>query len=227
MMALFHDMLIPAIALLQQQPGITINLTGFGLLIIILIIGAYNGYQQGLRNILTIALWSIVAYVLTVQGGDTIVAIINRFWTNLPRLLAFLIGNDPDSVAPFDTLISEQFQVPLFFRVVAFIGLVLLGTFFNRNAAWKGNPSGREPLAQPLGAFAGALIALIWTNAIVVFWNTFQAEGGQLTGPLTGTLSTILNLLPDLSVLMPSLITVFFIIIFGLILFNFPKVWRA
>jgi hypothetical protein len=224
MMALFQDMMTSAIALLQQQPGLTINLTGFGLLIIILIIGAYNGYQQGLRNILTIALWSIIAYILTVQGGDTIVAIINRFWTNLPRLLAFLIGNDPDAVAPFGTLISDTFQVPLFFRAVAFIGIVLLGTYFNRKAAWKGPP--REALARPLGAFVGALIALLWTNAVVVFWNNFVAEGGQLTGPLTGTLATILNLLPDLSVLMPSLITVFFIIIGGLILFNFPKVWR-
>lgn len=223
-MVLFYDALILATALFQQQPGLTIQLTGFGLLVIILITGAYSGYQQGLRNILTIALWTIVAYVLTVQGGNTIVAIINRFWTNLPRLLAFLIGNDPNSVSQFAPLISQEFQVPLFFRVMAFIGIVLLGSFFNRKAAWKGPP--REVLARPLGGFVGALIALMWTNALVVFWNEFVAAGGQLVGPLTGTLSNILNLLPNLSVLMPSLITVFFIIIGGLILFNFPKVWR-
>ncbi len=203
-----------------MQQTFTLQVSGFTLLLILLALGAYSGYQQGLRNILTIALWSIVAYILCVQGGDIVVGILNRFWSNGPRLVAFLVGNDPNTVPRLDPLITPDFQVPLFFRFIAFISLILVGWFFNRKATWKGPP--KEVLARPLGAFVGALIALLWTNALVVFWNQFQAGGGGFGGPV----ATILDLLPDVSILMPSLITVFFMILIILIAFNFPKVWK-
>jgi hypothetical protein len=209
--------------LLPLAQTITVSLSGFGILLVLMAIGAYAGYQQGLRNILTVALWTILAYILTVQGGDFIVEVINRIWVNGPRLVAFLINNDPNSAPALDPLIATDFQVPLFFRFVAFIALVLVGTFFNNRSSWRGQP--KEALARPLGLFVGALIMLLWTNALVVFWSEFVFEGGTLAGPAS-PLATVLNTLPDISVFMPSLIAIFFLILLILIVFNFPKVWK-
>jgi hypothetical protein len=156
-----------------------------------------------------------------VQGGNFIVDLINRFWQNGPRLVAFAIGNSPDATARLDPLIDPGFQVPLFFRVVAFIVLVMFGFFFNRKAAWKG-PASKEPLGKPLGLFVGGLVALIWTNATVVFWSEFQAGGGGFGGPI----ADILNTIPNVSLLLPSLIAVFFLILIILVAFYFPKVWK-
>lgn len=205
------------------QGQIIVPLSGVGLLVILMALGAYWGYQLGFRNLITIALWTIVGYILTVQGGTIIVDIINRFWQNGPRLVAFAIGQNPASAPALDPLITAGFQVPLFFRFVAFIVFVLLGFFFNQGnrSGWKGSPN--EPLAKPLGLFVGALILLLWTNAAVVFWEQYLAGGGGFGGPI----AQVLNVLPNVSVLMPSLIAIFFLIIIVLIVFNFPKVWQA
>lgn len=204
------------------QQSLTINLSGVALLVIFMALGGYWGYNQGLRNILTQAIWTIVAYITTVQGGDFIVDIINRFWQNGPRLVAFAIGQNPAEAPALEPLITPGFQIPLFFRFLTFAILVFLGFFFNRAAAWKGNPSPKEPLARPLGLFVGALVILLWSNAAVVFWQEFQAGGGGFGGPI----ATLLNTLPNVSVLMPSLISIFFLVLIILMLFNFPKVWK-
>lgn len=202
------------------QTAITVNLNGVAILLILMALGGYAGYQQGLRNLLTVAIWTIIAYVLCVRGGTFVVEVINRLWVNAPRFVAFLIGNDPTLAPPLDPLITPGFQVPLFFRTMAFIALILLGMFFDSKAAWKGPP--KEKLARPLGLFVGALIALLWTNAVVVFWREFVEGGGTFEGPI----ATFLNVLPDVSILLPSLIAIFFMILGLLILFNFPKVWK-
>lgn len=202
------------------QQSLTINLSGVALLVIFMALGAYWGYNQGLRNILTQALWTIIAYIVTVQGGTFVVDIINRFWQNGPRLVAFALGQSPSEAPALDPLIDPNFQIPLFFRVLTFLALVFLGFFFNRKAAWKGPP--KEALARPLGLFIGALIVLLWSNSAVVFWQEFVAGGGGFGGPL----ATLLNTLPNVSVLMPSLIAIFFLILIILMLFNFPKVWK-
>lgn len=204
------------------QQSLTINLSGVALLVIFMALGGYWGYNQGLRNLLTQALWTIIAYITTVQGGTFIVDIINRFWQNGPRLVAFALGRSPGEAPALEPLITPGFQIPLFFRFITFIALVFLGFFFNRGATWKGNPSPKEPLARPLGLFVGALIVLLWSNAAVVFWEEFQAGGGSLPG----FLATLLNTLPNVSVLMPSLIAIFFLVLILLMLFYFPKVWK-
>lgn len=204
------------------QTAITLSVSGFALLVIFMAVGGYGGYQSGIRNILTIALWSIIAYITCVQGGNAVVDLVNRFWENSPRIVAFAVGSDANAVARLDPLIQAGFQVPLFFRFVAFIVLVMFGFFFNRKAAWKG-PASKEPLGKPLGLFVGALTALIWTNASVVFWGEFKASGGSgFDNPVTN----VLNTLPDVSLLLPSLIAVFFLILIILVAFYFPKVWK-
>lgn len=213
----------PWLQLMPLAQQITVSLSGVALLFVIMVIGAYTGYQQGLRNLLTIAFWSILAYLLTVQGGNFIVDLINRFWVNGPRLVAFLIGNNPDSAPALEPLIRSDFQIPLFFRVLAFVVLVLLGGYFNGKAAWKG--SAKAPIARALGLFVGILISLLWVNAAVVFWDEFTFNGGSFGGPLT-PLAIFLSTLPNVSVLIPSLIAAFFLMIGALIAVNFPKVWK-
>src|SRR5690606_5319793 len=109
------------------QQSLTLNLSGVALLVIFMGLGAYWGYNQGLRNILTPALWTIIAYILTVQGGTFIVDLINRFWQNGPALVAFALGQDPGTAPTLDPLITPGFQIPLFFRFLTFVALVLLG----------------------------------------------------------------------------------------------------
>lgn len=204
------------------QASITLTLTGVTLLLIVLAIGGYWGFQQGFRNMLTVTLWTIAAYVLTVQGGDFVIGVINRLWQNGPALIAFLLGQDPNAAPVLDPLISPTLQIPLFFRVITFVALVFLGFFFNKTAGWRGNPSPKEPLAQPLGLFAGSLVVLLWANAAVSFWGEYRAGGGALIDPL----DRFLNALPDVGAFIPSLITIFFLILIILVVVNFPKVWK-
>jgi hypothetical protein len=220
-----HEAVRTLLPWLEMAPlaQIVLNLNGTALLIILLAIGAYWGYQQGFRNLLTIAFWTIAAYIATVQGGDFVVQTINRFWQNGPRLFAFAIGRDPGEAPVFDPLITTDFQIPLFFRFVAFIALVLLGAFFSRKASWGGGPDDKEPLAKPLGLFVGALILLLWSNAMKVFWEEFRAGGGSFGGPI----ANVLNTLPNVGELTTSLIVIFFLIVIALIFFYFPKIWAS
>jgi len=204
------------------QTSITLTLTGVTLLLIVLAIGGYWGFQQGFRNMLTVTIWTIAAYILTVQGGDFVIGVINRLWQNGPALIAFLLGQDPDLAPRLDPLIGPTLQIPLFFRVVTFVALVFLGFFFNKTAAWRGNPSPKEPLAQPLGLFVGALVVLLWSNAAVNFWTEYREAGGATVDPL----DRFLNALPDVRAFIPSLITIFFLILIILVVVNFPKVWK-
>lgn len=203
------------------QTQIVVPLSGFGLLVIFMALGAYWGYQQGFRNMITITVWTIAAYLVTVQGGDFLVRLINGFWQNGPRVFTFAIGEDPNFAPIPGPLIDPGFQIPLFFRLVAFLALVLLGFFFSPRSTWKGPPN--EPLAKPLGMFVGALVVLLWTNAAVVFWEQFVNGGGFLGGPI----ADVLNVLPNVSAFMPSLIALFIMTIVVLIFFNFPRVWQA
>lgn len=205
------------------QQDLTITLSGAGLLVVLMALGAYWGYNQGLRNVLTQAIWTITAYIVTVQGGNFVVEVINRVWQNGPALFYFLIGR-PTSEAPrLGPLIEPGFQIPLFFRVIIFVVLVLLGFYYTPRAEWKGNPDPKkEPLARPLGLFVGSLIILLWTNATRVFWEQFVANGGGLPGPI----ATFFNTLPNVSQLLPPLITIFFIMVIVLVALNFPKVWK-
>jgi hypothetical protein len=204
--------------------AITLQITGFILLLIFMGIGGYIGYLRGFRALLTITLVSIIAYLTCVRGGEELVAVINRLYVNAPRLVAFAAGRDPGTVEPLDTLIVG-FQVPLFFRVVLFFSLIAFGWFFNARPGWySANPNTKaEPLARILGALNGAFIAILWSNGLTVFWQEFVADGGGFEGPV----AAMLNILPDLSVLIPSLITVFFILLFVIILFNLPKIWNS
>ncbi len=205
------------------QETLTIQLNGIVLLLIFMVIGGGIGFQRGVRAILTIALMSVIAYIVAARGGEDLINAINRFYVNGPKLVAFAMGRDPAVVPPLDPLISGDVQVPLFFRVVLFIGLIALASFFNAKPGWYSKtPAKDEPLAPALGAFTGALAALIWVSAAEIFWSDYVANGGTLGGPV----ANILNILPDIGIFIPSLITIFFLLLIAIVVFYLPKVWN-
>lgn len=211
--------------LMQVDPGGEVNLSvsGIALVVALVALGGYLGYQRGFRAIVTVTLLTVIAYLLCVQGGDFVVGLINRIWSNGPRLGAFLLGNDINSVPRLDPLISEDFQIPLFFRFVLFWTLVALGGYFNKKPKWYA-PSPNleaEPLSPALGAIFGAFEAVLLISAVSVFW---QELGDQRFG---GPVAQFLNILPDLRIFVPSLIGVFLLVVMILMVYNLPKVWKS
>lgn len=203
------------------QGSISFNVSGLALLVIFMALGGYLGNMRGVRAILTVAFGTIIAYVICVQGGDQVVAVINRFWQNGPKLVAFAAGRDPSSVPTLEPLLSTNLQVPLFFRFIFFIALVAVSWFFNKRSKWYGpSPAKNEPLAPILGIFAGALIALLWSNAAARFYAEFVAVGGQIGYPI----GNILSILPDVSPFISSLIVIFVLLLGLVLVFYLPRI---
>jgi hypothetical protein len=218
------DQTLPLSTVILQQ--ITINISGFVLLLIFLAVGGYTGYQQGWRAVMTIALFSVLAYVLTVSSGQQVVDFINRFWTNLPRLGAFLLGRDVGTVEPFPPLIGPDIRIPLFFRIVFFIAIVVLGFLANKGMAWyAGAGKSKAPFGPFAGLLLGAFTALLWVGAASLFWQEFVVLFGVPDG--LGFIANVLSTLPDVTVFITPLITIFFLVLILGTVLNFPKVWKA
>ena len=221
----YLDALILDTPIAAGMQVVTINLNGIVLLLLFIILGAYIGWVRGIRAILTVALVSVIAYIICVRGGDLLVGVVNRFYQNGPRLAAFALGRDPSAAPVLDPLISPSFTIPLFFRFVLFWALVAFGWFFNSKPKWyKGQPDTKnEPLSQVLGAFVGAFTALILVSALTSFWVDLVNSGGGFDG----WIANILLALPDVSAFIPALITIFFLLLVVIIAFNLPKLWKA
>ncbi|MBC8077625.1 MAG: hypothetical protein H7Y32_16235 [Chloroflexales bacterium] len=206
------------------QSAVNLQLSGVAILVIAVAIGAWLGWNRGLRAILTIALISVLAYVICVQGGDLLVATVNRFYQNGPKLAAFAAGRDPSSVAPLPPLIEGGFRIPLVFRFVLFISLIVFAWFFRKTPSWyRPNVDKLEPLARPLGAIVGGFTALVWTSAATAFWVEFVNSGGGFDG----LLGDVLFAIPDITPYMPALITVFFLLLGVLVVFLLPRLFRT
>lgn len=204
---------------------VSLQLSGLVILLILIGIGAYIGWLRGIRAILTVALFSVIAYLICVQGGELLVGIVNRFYQNGPKLAAFAIGRDPSTAPALDPLITPNFTIPLFFRFVLFVVLVASGWFFNARPKWyKSQPDLKnEPLSKVLGAFVGGFTALIWVSAATAFWIDLLNSGGGFGGPIANVLYAI----PDVTAFVPALITIFFLLLVVIIAFNLPKLWKA
>ena len=181
--------------------------------------------MRGIRAILTVAIVSVIAYLLCVRGGNSLVDTVNRFYQNGPRLFAFAVGRDPETAPVLDPLINPGFTIPLFFRFALFIALIAFAWFFNKRPKWyAAQPNVKnEPLSQALGAFVGGFTALVLVSAFTSFWVELLNNGGGFGGPI----AAILLALPDIAIYIPALITIFVILLVVIILFNLPKLWKA
>jgi hypothetical protein len=188
----------------------------------ILIALAVLGWTRGFRYILSIAIFTTIGYLLTVQGGDFIVGLVNRFYSNGPRLFAFALGRDPSSVDPLPALVPDNFQAPLLLRVLVFFALLAVGIGYAW--PWEGKPlsgfQGNRPM-RILGALTGLYTAVLGISAVSTFWE----ETGRALG-LPELVVTALNGLPNYAAIVPSVIAAFLILLLVVIILRFNRVWK-
>lgn len=198
---------------------ITIDLGSGIVATIILVWLTYLGWKRGFRFMLSIALFTTIAYLLTVSAGTFLVGFVNRVYTNLPRLGAFALGRDPGTIGQFDPLIPDNFQSPLLLRVLVFVALLAVGIGYSWPWEAKVKPGDRK--MELLGALTGLYIGVLSISAVATFWG--QTDG---TLGLPNPVIAALNAFPDFSGIIPSTITAFFILLIVIILLRFNQVWR-
>lgn len=199
----------------------TIVLNGWSLLLVIIAIGGYLGWKHGIRSFLTITLISAIAYMMFVNGVEQLLGYFDNLYSNLPKLFAILTGSNPDNVLAWPQ-IGLTLGLPLPVRVVLFIVVVTLAWIFNAKPNWYKKGAG-DPLSKQLGAFSGALTALILTSALTAFWREAVSQGGTVPEPI----NNFLGAFPDVTAVAPWLITVFLLIIVASIILNLPRLWKA
>ncbi len=199
-----------------------IDLTSSLVTFVILIATGAWGYARGLRYMLSIALFTTIAYVLTIQANNFIVDIINRFYTNGPKLFAFAFGRDPSTVAPLPPLIPETFEAPLFLRVLVFIALVAVGIGYA--FPWEKPLKGFGPpnSNRILGSLLGLYIGTLWISATAIFWG---AASGSLNLP--DGIEVVLNSFPTFAPVVPAMIAAFLVLLVVLVLVQIPQIWSV
>jgi hypothetical protein len=201
---------------------ITINFGSIFITYVILIALSLLGFRKGFRWMLSIALFLTLGYVLTVRGGEFLVDLINRFWTNTPKLAAFAIGRDFASVTTFDPLIPANFQAPWLLRVLVFIAMVAIGVA--RTWPWEYT---LKPTVKPghplriLGLLTGLYTGVLAISAISTLWGQAPDNIRQSSNLLV----TTLNGLPDFGAIIPSVIAAFFIMLIVIILLRLSRIW--
>src|SRR6185503_3473884 len=138
-------------------------------------------------------------YLLTVQGGDFVVGLVNRFYSNGPKLAAFAVGRDPSTVEGLPPLIPDNFQAPLLLRALVFFALLAVGIGYAW--PWEGKALSGFQGARPvriLGGLTGLYIGVLGISAISTFW---AETGGVLSLP--ELLTVALNGLPNYQPIIP------------------------
>ena len=200
---------------------IIINL-GSSIVTYAILIGlALLGWRTGFRYMLSIALFMTIGYLLTVQGGDFVVNLVNRFYSNGPKLFAFALGRDPSSASSLPPLIPDNFQAPLLLRVLVFIALLAVGIGY----AWPWEtvlkPTDKAQSMRILGMLTGLYIAVLGISAISAFWS---AAPESLNQP--NLLTSALNGLPNYAPIVPSVIGAFFILLIVIVILRFDRIFR-
>ena len=191
----------------------------------ILIALAVLGFNRGFRYMTSIALFTTIGYLLTVQGGNYIVGLVNRVWTSLPGLFAFVTGGNAGAVDPLPPIIPDNLQAPLLLRVLVFGALLAIGIGYAW--PWEGKPLtgfnfNKDRQMRVLGALTGLYTGVLVISALATFWA--QTSGVWQTAPL---LSRALGGLPNFAAIVPSVIAAFFVLLVIIIILRFDRVWKA
>ena len=200
---------------------IIINLGSSIVTYAILIALAALGWRNGFRYMLSIALFITIAYLLTVQGGNFVVGLVNRFYSNGPKLFAFALGRDPSTVEALPPLIPDNFQAPLLLRVLVFVALLAVGIGYAWPWETKLTPGQKAQSMRILGLLTGLYIGVLGISAIKTFWIDAPESLNQ-----GGLISTTLNGLPDFAAIVPSVIGAFFILLIVIIILRFDRIFR-
>jgi len=199
---------------------IIINLGSSIVTYAILIALAALGWRNGFRYMLSIALFITIAYLLTVQGGNFVVGLVNRFYSNGPKLFAFALGRDPSTVEALPPLIPDNFQAPLLLRVLE-VALLAVGIGYAWPWETKLTPGQKAQSMRILGLLTGLYIGVLGISAIKLFWIDAPESLNQ-----GGLISTTLNGLPDFAAIVPSVIGAFFILLIVIIILRFDRIFR-
>ncbi len=201
---------------------ITIDLGGSFVTYLVMISLAVYGWNRGFRYMTSIALLVTLGYLLTVQGGNFLVDLINRVYVSLPRLFSFLLGQDPGGVTQFDPIIPQNLEAPLFLRFLVFLALLVLGITFT--FPWEGKPlggfSGGNQVLRVLGGLAGLYTGMI----ILTAFNRFWSEAGAVV-EVPPQLATVFSSLPNWSSIVPSAVAAFLVTILIIMLIRFNRIW--
>jgi hypothetical protein len=187
---------------------------------ILIVLGAL-GWRHGFRYMLSIALFITIGYLLTVQGGNFVVGLVKRFYSNGPKLFAFALGRDPSTVSALPPLIPDNFQAPLLLRVLVFLALLAVGVGYAWPWETKLAPGQKAQSMRILGLLTGLYIGVLGISAIKTFWVDAPESLNQ-----GGLISTTLNGLPDFAGIVPSVIGAFFILLVVIIILRFDRVFR-
>lgn len=203
---------------------ITIDLSGSFVTYLILLVLGVLGWIWGFRYIVSMAVFTTVAYLLTVQSGNFIVGLINRTYSNMPKLVAFATGGDTASVAPLGPIIPENLEAPLLLRVLVFVALLAIGIGYS--FPWEGGKplggwGGKRPL-RIMGALTGLYTAVLLISALATFWNDLARAVN--VPPL---LATALGSLPTWSGIVPSTIAAFVITLLVVMAIRFNRIWAV
>lgn len=202
--------------------GVIIINLGSSIVTYVILIGlAALGWRNGFRYMLSIAIFMTIGYTLTVQAGNYVVTLLNRFYTNLPKLFAFALGRDFTSVETLPPLIPDNFQAPLLLRVLVFGALLAVGIGY----AWPWEtvlkPTEKAQSMRILGLVLGLYIAVLGISAISAFW---AAAPESLNQP--NLLTAALNGLPNYQAIVPSMIGAFIVLLVVIILLRFDRIFR-
>jgi hypothetical protein len=207
---------------MSTDNGLIIINLGSSIVTYAILIGlAALGWRNGFRYMLSIALFMTIGYLLTVQGGDLVVNLVNRFYTNGPKLFAFALGRDFTAVETLPPLIPDNFQAPLLLRVLVFIALLAVGVGY----AWPWEttlkPTDKAQAMRILGLLTGLYIGVLGISAISTFWAAAPETLNQ-----GGLISSALNGLPNYGPIVPSVIGAFFILLIVIVILRFDRVFR-
>lgn len=202
---------------------ITIDLGSTFVTNLVLILLAALGFSRGFRYMVSIALFTTLGYLLTVQGGNYIVGLINRIWSSLPRLFALLTGGG--SAQPLPPIIPDNLQAPLLLRVLVFVALLAIGIGYAW--PWEGKPIGTNwaqfRQLRILGLLTGLYIGVLVISALATFW----AEASGVWRPESELLGRTLAGLPNFGAIVPAVIAAFFVLLVIIIIIRFDRVWKA
>lgn len=138
----------------SQGTSLFLQINGTLFLLVILGVGGWFGWRNGIRALLTPAIVSGIAYLLFISGIDPIIGFINRIYSNLPYLIAILTGGSAAQATPLPPAITNVPQLGLLVRIFFFIGTVALGFILNSNKQlWYGQP--KNQANRMLGAYTG------------------------------------------------------------------------
>ncbi|MCU0494859.1 MAG: hypothetical protein MUD01_25005 [Chloroflexaceae bacterium] len=228
MAGLLHHMAFLTHTVFQQIPDtgdFTLTVSGIVILVFLVLLGGYIGYENGIRAMLTVALGTIIAYLVGVRGGEIVSSTINRFWSNGQRIVGFATGNPNwQQIPATGPLIPPDLSFEPVVRGFLFIAIVVIAIVVNSRFPWySASPAGYEKWAKPLGALTGGLITLLWTSAAVVFYGLYVAAGNELFNPL----NQLLRVIPDLDVINLWAIALFVLVLLWVMVVKTPRIFMV